>query len=382
MPMVKSRRMTPTSAAASTSAWSCTRPSACGPITTPGDQEADDRHEAEAEADVGDGRAGRDAARPTSVRKPCSTRPHHSVSGAPAQVAGPPCSGTLRGLPSAPHDRPVAPCRLPPHLARGAGVEPGGVDARGGRCLVHDHARTVAAHGGADADRRHAPVLPARVSRRCARRRARPAPPAARDADLDDARRRGARRAHPRRHDDTASAARAHLHPRHRCSHDGAGLAGDDARAGAASRPARRHRAERRRVQSGARRRAGGGGSHDRVDWSRRRLPGERGVVPRRAPGPGALAAPARADLRRAGERLRGHARRRALRPALAAIAERAGPQRRVRRVRERRVVPAAAGRAPAARAGAGRLRTAARVSRPRRRARRHGVGGDCASTS
>ena len=35
MPMVKSRNITPTSAVASTSAGSCTRPSACGPMTTP-----------------------------------------------------------------------------------------------------------------------------------------------------------------------------------------------------------------------------------------------------------------------------------------------------------------------------------------------------------
>ncbi len=65
MPMVKSSRITPISAAAFTSSGSDDEAERVGPDDDAGEQEADDRHEAEAVADVGDRRRRDRPARPT-----------------------------------------------------------------------------------------------------------------------------------------------------------------------------------------------------------------------------------------------------------------------------------------------------------------------------
>ena len=57
IPIVNRSRITPTSAAASTISRSVITPRALGPIDDSGEQESDDRHEADSRAEVSDQRA-------------------------------------------------------------------------------------------------------------------------------------------------------------------------------------------------------------------------------------------------------------------------------------------------------------------------------------
>ena len=131
--------MTPTSAAASTSARSCTRPSAFGPITTPATRKPTIGHQAEAEADVGDDRAGeeqRDRVGQEGVLHRRSA--HHSAAREAAQGdAGALAPARPGGLGSAPWPGASS---TPPGPTRGSVTEPdrrpGLRTVTGGRVLL------------------------------------------------------------------------------------------------------------------------------------------------------------------------------------------------------------------------------------------------------